>query len=177
MRVKNTMMLNEISSLIVADKRLLESIGINIDLTTTSECVSGNTTDITFAQYGNDCMGTRTPENKTIGSSKILNNAEASLENIKITFISPPQMVADTRITSTTSGRYIIFELLIEPFIMSTKTPNNVNIHMFSKRAPKARPYTIAIRFAGEMKIVSNVPFSRSNFICQALCTIDQKQL
>ncbi len=57
--------------------------------------VSGNTSEITFAQKGKQFRGILEPENNVIGVSKISIMIEASLENIKIEFNIPPQIVED----------------------------------------------------------------------------------
>ncbi|MOA64532.1 hypothetical protein D3C78_1906100 [compost metagenome] len=49
------------------------------------------------AHIGSTLAGNLTPEKKTIGSSSILNIIEESLEKRKITFIKPPQIIAEDK--------------------------------------------------------------------------------
>ena len=58
--------------------------------------VSGNTSEIIFAQKGKQFRGILEPENNVIGVSKISIMIEASLENIKMEFNIPPQIVEDS---------------------------------------------------------------------------------
>lgn len=58
--------------------------------------VSGNTSEIIFAQKGKQFRGILEPENNVIGVSKISITIEASLENIKMEFNIPPQIVEDS---------------------------------------------------------------------------------
>ena len=58
--------------------------------------VSGNTSEIIFAQKGKQFRGILEPENNVIGVSKTSIMIEASLENIKMEFNIPPQIVEDS---------------------------------------------------------------------------------
>lgn len=61
--------------------------------------------EIIFPHSGKQLEGILAPENSTIGVSNRFIIIDASLENIKIAFIIPPQIVDDISSKTKTSGK------------------------------------------------------------------------
>ena len=71
------------------------SVEVTKDLIVNKVWVNGKITAIIFPKIGKHSVGILTPENKHIGSSKILNKKLASLEKRNIEFNNAPQIIAD----------------------------------------------------------------------------------
>lgn len=69
--------------------------------------------EITLAHKGKQLRGSLVPENNVMGVSKIFIKIDASLENIKMVFNIPPQIVEDTISNIKTNGkRNILFNCI-----------------------------------------------------------------
>jgi hypothetical protein len=113
---------------------------------------------ITFAHSGNNIIGTLTPENISIGSSRTVNKKLVSLENRNKELRNIPHTTAIpiTRRNTITAGNSL--KNNASDFNTSIKTVKTTVIITLSNREATAFPRRTAALLLGDRKISSSVP-------------------